>query len=327
VSDLTGLTEAEMIRLLYPPPPWSWAARRDLWRYHAVERLAGLSDLVIHAGLARLPTDRVSAIGVRLGQRAGRARPDLTARAEATLRLFRPDDDAAAIAAGVARHWGNVGRAFAEYARLPHLQPERRFIVDGAGPLQALVAARRPVIVVAPHLGLWDVVAGALRLLGIPFDSFFQRLPSRFRMRLAVRQRMRAIAPDGVTESQLLPPTLAGALRAQRNLRHGARPLLIYVDEWVDDRVHAPSLGRELRLAGNIARAARFSAMTGAAIVPACCLRVPDQARFTVRFSPPLPLEGLGLEGRVAAIDAAIEAMVRIDPEQWLMLHGFRADR
>lgn len=324
------MPERVQLERFYPAPPWRWSARRELWRYWVQDALVGGSDLVLHQALRLLPTDLISAIGARLGQRGGRRRKPASERACAALRRLRPEASEADIEALLAAHWRHVGRVFAEFAAHDRILPEGRIAVEGGEIPLAIRRAGRPLLVAGMHVGSWETIPGALHLLGIPVHGTFQPLPNRFRMRIAARMRARSREAAGAAESGFILPGLAAPFEALRVLEARQAALLHYVDENWGGRVQAPALGRPLRAEGNIMRVVRLARRSGAAIVPAYGLRLGEAARFRVTFLPEVmlgPDRGRpGLLEDIAALDRAIEPVVRAWPEQWFMLHQFREE-
>lgn len=317
---------------LHPAPPWQWAHRAALWRHWLRDPVESLGDLIPHHVMRLLPTDRVSAIGAILGARSGSRRLEATSRAAALLRHLRPEAGEAEVARLVAAHWAHVGRCFAEFSALSRFRVEGRISFCGVEHVLGPRQAGRPLIVAGLHVGNWEVVHAGLAALDIPFHAIYQRLPNRFRMRIADAARHRSRATAGPQAAAGLAPTLGAAFEAHRLLETRSAALLYYVDEYWQGRVHAPALGRPLAMKGNIMRAVRLAAATGAAIVPAYALRIGEQARYRLTFLPEVPIGPHG-RGRaailddIAALDAAIDPVVRAHPEQWFMLHAFRPDR
>lgn len=319
-----------MVDDLYRAPPWRWSERTALRRYWLRDPLQGLADVIPHHLFRLLPTDMASDLGLRLARRAGRKRPEANARALALLRHLRPGEGEAALEALLAAHWAHLGRCMAEFSALHRFWAEGRIEVEGEEHPRAAIAAGRPLVIAGLHVGNWEVVHAGLSGLGIPFQGIFQRLPNRFRMRVAhaARERIRLQGGPG----RALAPTLAAVFEAHRVLEAREAALLYYVDEYWEGRVHAPLLGRPLKVDGNIMRATRLAAATGAAVIPTYALRIGDAARFRLTFLPPVemgePGRGrAGIRADIAALDAAIEPVVRAHPEQWFMLHAFRFDR
>jgi KDO2-lipid IV(A) lauroyltransferase len=317
---------------LYPAPPWRWSARQALLRHWLHDPVQGLADYVPHQVMRLLPTEAASAIGARLGLRGGRKRPVASDRFRALLRHLRPEATAAEVEALLLAHWAHVGRCFGEFAALSRFRAEDRIAIEGAEHVLAVREAGRPLIVAGLHVGNWEVVHAGLAMLDIPFHAIYQRLPNRFRMRIADRARGRSRSVAGGRAAVAVAPTLGAVFEAHRVLESREAALLYYVDEYWEGRVHAPALGRPLRMDGNIMRAVRLAAATGAAVVPAYALRLGDAARFRLTFLPEIAMGPPG-RGRaavledIAALDRAVETVVRAHPQQWFMAHVFQPDR
>ena len=317
---------------LYPPPPWRWDQRAALWRYWVRDPVDAVKDIIPHHLMRLLPSQLVSDIGARLGRRAGRRAKVASRRARETLRLLRPTASEAEIDALLAAHWEHVGRCFAEFSAQYRFLPEGRIAIEGGEIPLGIIALGRPLIIVGTHVGNWEVVHLGLLKLRIPFQGIFQALPNRFRMRIAFHMRNHGRQFAGPKISEAILPTVAAPFQAHRLLETREAALLYYVDENWEGRVHAPALGRGLRMEGNIMRAVRLAHHTGAAIVPAHGLRLGPGPQFRLVFGPELALgpPGRGRAGileDIGAVDAAVEALVRAHPEQWFMLHAFRPDR
>lgn len=322
-----------MVDDLYRPPPWrvgSAEARAALYRWWVRDPLHGLKDWLPHHALRLLPTDAVSALGARLSWDQEKRRPVASERARALLRRLRPEADEAGIARLLRAHWRHLGRTLAEFSALPRFWREGRIEVAGREHLDAVRASGRPLVIAGTHVGSWEALHAGLSGLGVPFHGIYQRLPNRFTMRIAdrVRQRIRREGGPGAA----LAPTLGAVFEAHRLLESRQGALLYYVDEYWEQRVHAPALGRKIIIEGNIARAVRLASRTGAAVLPCYALRLGEAARFRLTFLPEVPVGSpdrgrAGILADITALDAAIEAVVRAHPEQWMMLHAFRADR
>lgn len=318
--------------LLFPAPPWRWSERQALLRYWVKDPLEALGDLLPHHALRLLPTDRVSDFGVWLGRRAGRKRPVASARARALFAALRPAATEAELDAMLEAHWEHVGRCFAEFAAQYRFLPEGRITIEGREHLEKVRREGRPLIVTGLHVGSWEVLHMALSTLDIPFHGIYQRLPNRFRMRIAYAARLRGMRHGGKGHTIPIHPTLNAPFEALRVLESRNSALLYYIDEHWGGRVQAPALGRPLRMDGNIMRVVRLASRTGAAIVPGYALRIGNEARFRMTFLPPVTV-GPPERGRkailedIALLDAAIDPVVRATPEQWLMAHVFQPDR
>ncbi len=241
-----------------------------------------------------------------------------------------PRGDEAEIARLLRAHWRHLGRTLAEFSALPRFWREERIEVAGLAHLEAARRSGRPLVIAGTHVGSWEALHAGLSGLGVAFHGIYQRLPNRFTMRIAdrVRQRIRREGGPGAA----LAPTLNAVFEAHRLLESRQSALLYYVDEYWERRVHAPALGRALVIEGNIARAVRLASRTGAVVLPCYALRLGEAARFRLTFLREVPIGPpdrgrSGILADIAALDAAIEGVVRAHPEQWMMLHVFRTDR
>lgn len=318
-----------MVDDLYRPPPWRVGtpqARRDLVRWWLRDPWHGLKDWVPHHAMRLLATDAASAVGAWLARGAERRRPIQSDKARHALRLLHPGIQAAEEDRLLRAHWRHLGRCLAEFSVLHRLWHEGRIEVAGGEHLAAVQAAGRPLIIAGTHVGSWEALHVGLGGLGLRFSGIYQRLPNRFRMRIAdaARNRSRRVNGPGTP----LAPTLGAVFEAHRLLEDRSAALLCYVDEYWERRVHAPALGRPIVIEGNIARAVRLASQTGAAVLPCCALRIGDAAQFRLTFLPEVPVgppgRGRGaIRDDIAALDAAVEQLVRLAPEQWMMLHAF----
>lgn len=288
------------------PPPGSALLRRlDDWKDHALSR-----------GLGALPTPACTALGAAAGMLAFRLRhAGKIGRAAKALRHLRPELDEAQRLDFARRNLLNQARTLAEYGRLHRLWSEGRIVVEGRENLQT---GGRPLLVAGLHLGNWEAIGPALCGLGLGVTGVYQppRGQAQHEIITAARRRYGAVP---------IQPSVQAARQMLRVLKHGAVPLLLYLDEFQNGRVNAPALGRPPATGGNIQLALRLAAMAGAALVPAYVVREKGP-RFRVRFLPALPVAG-DLPAEQAALEAVIEPLIRRHLDQWLMLYAFRRDR
>lgn len=316
---------------LYRAPAFRLAnaeSRAALYRWWIRDPLLGLKDWLPHQAIRALPTDMASDLGAWLARGQSAKRPGPSDKARALLRQLRPAASDAEIEALVAAHWRHLGRCLAEFSVLHRLWTERRIEIVGAEHL----ATDRPLVVAALHVGSWEAVHVGLSGHGVAYHGIYQRLPNRFRMRIAIAARDRSRSAVQPRLALPLHPTLGAVFEAHRLLESRETALLYYIDEYWEGRVHAPALGRPLKIDGNIARAVRLASATGAAVVPCYALRIGEAARFRLTFLPPVipgpPGRGRsGILDDIAALDAVIDPVVRAHPEQWMMAHVFRSDR
>ena len=258
-----------------------------------------------------LPSATGSAVGDWLGRRVlPGLYPVGTARARAAIRHLRPDLDAEA---ALAEAWANIAASFAEMPRLLRLWDEGRIAVEGEAPIREALAAGRPVICAWLHTGNPEVLGLTLGRLGLRPLGIAARQASGFRDRVVAANRRGYGGRVVLADQGAMRPVLA-ALRADPP----EGTVMLAVDEHVGGAPRGPSLGRAaLPARGNMAMAGRLARLTGAVVVPGYVTRL-GGARFVTRFLPPVAFAGAG--GRMedaAAIDAAVDPVIRAMLPQW----------
>lgn len=312
---------------------------RHAYRWWVRDPLKGARLYAAYVVMRLLPTGAVSALGSVLGKTfAARLHPAAARRVRAGLAALRPDIAAepAALDAATARLWSAVGRAYAEITVQDRLWPEGRVTVEGEENLQLAKAGGRAVIVAGLHLGNWEVVPITFGYAGHRFVDVYLPPANRFEARIAHASRVRVEEtgrrrdPSEKGGVRLIPPSLGSAMDLLRALRAGEH-VLMFVDEYAGGRVHAPAFGRPLSRHSNIARVSKLAQLSGAAIVPAFCLREAG-ARFKVHFLPPLTPALTGdreadMQANMQALNDVVEPIIRTHIEQWYMLVDFNMDR
>lgn len=301
-----------------PAPPLADLAagsegRRRFARYWIRDTLRDLSVLLSHHALRPLPAAVASALGAFSFAQSGRFYPGRSRRMRANTARLRPDLDADAV---VRAGWANRGRLMSEFSVLPRLDTPETLVVEGADHL--LEARRRgPVIVLAMHLGNWELLLPVFRRLAVPVATFYMPPESRAEHRIACRVR----EDFGGT---LLPPGVKGVRPALKRLARPDGVVVIFGDEGWDGRIMAPFFGRPTHLAGNLAIAVRLARHSGATIVPTYVTRS-SGTRFTCRWLEPIVLPpvvdaGAALPADVERLNAVIEPIVRRHLDQWFFL-------
>ena len=310
------------------PPPVRWifssspdrkAAARRYWIHHPYVGLLKTSGYYL---MRALPTDWGSSFGAMLSRFSPADYPESDARARRAWQALRPEaSDAASTDAAMRRLWRHVGRTAAEIAILDRLWGEGRIQVEGAEHLPP--PRERPLLIAAIHLGNWEVISVTGIMLGYHGASLALILENRFEQRLIGRIR----------ESfggRMIHATPTSGRAIIRELRERG-PMVIYIDDFARGRVHAPAFGRPLQAEGNIAYVVRLAKITGAAIVPAYCLRIGDEARFKVTVLPAVELVDTGdadadLMANVLKLNALIEPIIRANLDQWFYALEFEFD-
>ncbi len=185
--------------------------------------------------------------------------------------------------------------------------------VDDWKGLDALLAARQPVLIASAHLGSWELFAEVMARRGFVFSAVVRPLAGAFNEWL-VRSRKRA----GV-ELLLQRGALRGMLKA---LKRG-RAVVQLIDQALPGReaVWVPFFGRPASTTPAISMAALRS---GAPVYVVIAVREAGRLRMSVDGPIALPAgddRRAIIEAHTAQLTAVIEGHVRAHPEQWLWLH------
>ncbi len=311
-----------------PPLLWlfnSGERRRHAVRYWFKDTGVGLLNLGIHYGFRLLPISMCSALGAALGAVAKFRYSESDARArKAWQRLRHTEADEASTNAAMRRLWRNVGRTMAEYSVLDRMWKSGRIAIEGGEHIHTARANQKPILIAAVHLANWEVIGPALAALGQRGSGFYEPPENRFDHYIAVNARLRYGA-------KLIFPTHAGGRTALRLLSEKKDEVfVVYVDEIFRGQVSAPAFGRKRKPDGNIAYVVRLARLTGAAIVPAYCIRL-GSAHFKVTFLPPVEIvrtsnAAADLAANVAALDHVFAPVVCAHLEQWYYALDFEFD-
>ena len=167
--------------------------------------------------------------------------------------------------------WENLGRTFAEGFFLKQIIAEGRVTFE---PMEQLreIARGGPCIVCGLHLGNWELVAYAGKLMGAPFTGVYQRLSNPY-VDAATRKLRHPIYEGG-----LVPKTATAARTLLRKAKEGGYPA--FLADLRDDR------GALVPFFGAPARSTVFPALlartTGLPLYAAAAFRRPN-VHFVIR--------------------------------------------
>jgi KDO2-lipid IV(A) lauroyltransferase len=259
------------------------------------------------------PAARFGAFLGRLGYRPLGIRRRLT---EAHIRAAFPDRDERWVrrtAAAAYAHLGREALATLRMVGLPAREILARTAVDGLESLEQAIRGGRGVVLVAGHLGNWEIGAAALAARGVAIDVVAQRQSNPLFDRAIVRARERL--GIGVIERSRAPR------QALRSLRAGRAVAFASDQNAGRAGVFVPFFGR---LASTHRGAAVLALRTGAPVFLALPLRGLDGG-YLVRLQE-IRADRAGdadeaVHRLTAAFTAALEAAVRAAPDQYLWLH------
>ncbi|GHE20533.1 lysophospholipid acyltransferase family protein [Halomonas urumqiensis] len=291
--------------------------------------LAARAEYAMALGMRFLPIAWVSALGGYLGRRyvrrAQRLERRWVARLLNNLDYLKGPTDQAQRRQRLLAYGDQVGRVYTELTVLKRILDSSRFRVEGEHHLRG---HEGPLILVAPHLANWELLAGVLTLIDKPLVDLYEPRESELRMRIAMRTRQ---SLDGV-EVEWVPTDSGMAMRRVKAALARGNHTMLFCDEIRQGVSQGPSLGRELPYAGNRWMAARLAVRHGATIVPMRIVRE-GGAHFTLRIEAPLaadlaanPDADPDMRARELAnkIDTLFDGWVREHPEHWYWLKDVR---
>ncbi len=263
--------------------------------------------------LARLPLSLVHGLGAVLGTLLARLPNTQRHVTETNLRLCFPELDAAARGQLLREalrenlkgmlELGALWRGSAE--RIDDLVRE----VEGEGLFRQAREAGRGVILLAPHLGSWEMVNlyasrhGGLTSLYRPARSAaFDRAMKQGRERFG---------------AQLVPTDTQGVRALMQTLKQGGTVMVLPdQDPGMGNGVFVPFFGIQTNTAKLLNR---LAAKTGAQVLSAYAERLPRGAGFWLRFAPvDAQVASPEAEVAAAAVNRSVEALVRACPGQYL---------
>lgn len=261
--------------------------------------------------LARLPWGLQRAMGAAVGWLALRLLPDRREAARTNLALCLPELDGPAREGLLRANFRDVGIGLFEFARAwwGGVAPMRASArIEGLEILQRLQAEGRGVLLVSGHFMTLEL-CGRLLCDHVPLAGMYRKHRSPVMEWAVLRGRLRyasAMFGNGDTRAAI------------RHLKRGG--VLWYApdqDMRGKDTVFAPFFGIP---AATITATHQFARMTGCAVVPFFHRR--EGADYVLQVGQPLsPFPTDDAVADSAAVNAAIEAMVRQAPSQYLWLH------
>lgn len=267
--------------------------------------------------LRALPESWALSFGAALGQVAGTVVRLRRRDVDANLRLAFPERSVRwrdRVARASYRH---LGREAVTVFRLADAEAARvvgRTEVEGLEEMRGALALGHGAVLVAGHLGNWEIGGAALAVRGVPVDAVSKAMANRrFDADLvAIRERLGMTVVD-----------MADAPRAMlRTLRRGRVAALVADQNAREGSVFVPFFGR----AAFTARGpALFALRADAPLFLGVCTRVGPRASYRVTLRR-IDVERTGdLDEDVLRLTAAhvraLEEAVRLTPEQYFWQH------
>jgi KDO2-lipid IV(A) lauroyltransferase len=233
------------------------------------------------------------------------------------LKAAYPGKSDAEIEAIVRQVCDNLGRVVAEYPHLDKLTlgPGQRIEVEGTEHAEAAIARGKGVMFISGHLANWEVMPITASLL--KYDgAIVYRPPNNPYVADWISKQRAKLGP-----AEQFSKGAKGTRRIFTHLRRG-KSIFMLVDQKTYEGVPVAYFGRE---ALTTSAPASLSLKMGSVLLPTSCTRT-HGAHFRVKIGAPLEFTPTGDSDAdtlalTAKITAAVEAMVRKDPAQWLWIH------
>lgn len=219
------------------------------------------------------------------------------------------------VARGAYRHVGREGVALLRMARMDVDELQSRVALEGEDALQRAFGAGQGVVVMAGHLGNWEVGGGSVPAAGFPLDvvAQVQHNPLFDAELVAIRERLgMQVIPRGEAIRKGVRSLREGrglGLMADQNARSGG----IFVDFFgvPASTVRGPGL---------------LALRTGAAVITLMCLREPgSRSRYRVHLEEvavPTPADqDEAIREVMESCTRILERYIRAAPEQYFWFH------
>jgi KDO2-lipid IV(A) lauroyltransferase len=282
--------------------------------------LAHRAEYALFAGATavgrRVSDARAARLGAALGRLGYRPLGIRRRLVEEHIRRAFPDRGEDWVRRTAAAAYAHLGREALAMLRMAAVTPDdlrARTTVAGFERFEQALHEGHGVVIVAGHLGNWEIGAALLAARGVPIDIVAQRQSNPLFDRAMLRTRERLGV--GVIERSRAAKLALRALRAGRAVAFGS-------DQNAGrNGVFVPFFGRP---ASTHRGAALMAVRTGAPVFLAVPLRTPD-GRYHMRLQE-IETDRTGESDAAvfrltAAFTAALEAAVRAAPDQYLWHH------
>jgi KDO2-lipid IV(A) lauroyltransferase len=272
---------------------------------------------LIEGIIARLPRRLAYAIGVITSTLAFPLLARQRKALESNLHHVFPEMPGPALRKLAWRNWLNYCKAWIDFFKIPRM--DRRHLAGlltkvGVEHLDRAMAAGKGVIVVAPHMGSWELAcaswAAAYGEIGVMVEQIEPR--RLFEHVSAVRSRM------GI---RIIPLSRTGARDIMRMLKQH-RMVVLAIDRDI------LRTGRPFRFFGRSARfptgAVEIALKTGAPVLPAFCIRDHNDSYVAIGeaalFFTPSEDHDADVRAAMEQILATFERYIKSYPDQWHVL-------
>lgn len=313
-ADAMTIEHSDLSKRAWPRPAHGRAAAREARRHPVRWGLERIGIGAAVGAMRAMPESLALATGSGIGRAFSRVDSHYRRLALANVGLVFPDWTAVQRRDFVRRNFAEMGRAAAEWARMPSLSDDEvRARVDIAGieHLQAALEAGRGALVATAHYGYWEMILRAvpLRMPGFAITAVEAPQPNPYLAGLLGSRRYHG--------GQLLRQD---ALSIRRALRHNAA-VGVLADHYLSPRkggVLAPFLGMP---AWSNPGPAVLALSARCPVVVAHIRRVGEthhRLEFATIEQPDVGERVSAIAELTTRINAAIGEIIRSEPESWL---------
>lgn len=209
--------------------------------------------------------------------------------------------------------FASLARLLVAAARLPDIRKDNvaewiRY--EGYEHFEAALARGKGVLFATGHLGAWELSCHAHALMSAPMSIVVRPLDNP--LLDAWSERMRSLSGNRVIgRNDYVRPILA-ALK-----KNEAVGILVDQNMTADRGIFVDFFGMKACVESGLAK---IAARTGATVIPGFALWSEEEARYVLKFYPPVEITG-DAAADTQRVQAALEQAIRERPGQWLWIH------
>lgn len=252
--------------------------------------LEGISGWVLYGLFRFLPTHWCSSLGGKIGRFYGKQRRIVTSRIQKNICWIMPsisDDDRSKLSKSILN---NVGRCYFETMIADRLLANGQVEIDRPEHVLKNFSEGKSVIFVTVHIAnLGDLMCATLsNLLFREFNYLYGASPTRPLQNKLLLNLSSQVRKDYLlgTPGHSSNPNFKTARDYRRTLVKPRSFVIFHIDEAYDQQVHFPTFGRPIEPRGNLTKAIKLAAGTGALIQPVFMTRESNGPRFKVSWLP-----------------------------------------
>ena len=269
--------------------------------------------------IGSLPRPLALRVGIMIGQLAHLILPHLRHHAERNLRIAFPEADERErrrIKHGTFRNLGRLLGEISQFPRFKRANIESVVVYDGLENYLSAIAQGRGVILLTGHIGAWELSVYAHSIYGHPMSFLARRVDNPLVEQLAESQRAR-FGNRSIDKKNSVREVLK-TLKAG-----GVVGILADLNAAREEGVFCDFFGVP---ACTTAGVATLALRTGAVVLPGYIIWDEAARIHRLHFEPPIETIDTGnqkddVQLNTARYTAALEAIIRRHPNQWLWIH------